>query len=112
MTCSKCGSEMHREYVYKGIWAFSCLYCGNIIYPGFPKRTGDLEECKICGTAMEGESGGKKVCRECHPPHHDSLKPKPKREFLCVCGKLFTRTGNQRYCSDECTERERKKRRS
>jgi hypothetical protein len=97
MICDKCGSGMHQEYV-DYVESFSCIMCGNIIYPGFPKRIGTFKDCEACGKTFEGTGILCIVCR-------------PKRKTLCVCGILFFKKGNQRYCSKKCTTDERKKRR-
>jgi hypothetical protein len=98
MECKKCKFPMHQE-LNDGVYAFACLMCGNMEYPGFPKRIGTVKECEHCGEEFEGTD---KLCNKC----------KPKLQSLCVCGNQFDKVGNKRYCSDECTASERKKRRS
>jgi hypothetical protein len=98
MECDKCGHGMHREYI-NYVESYGCLMCGNVIYPGFPKRIGTLKDCEGCGKTFEGTETLCMMCR-------------PKRKTLCVCGTLFFKKGNQRYCSPVCTASERKKRRN
>lgn len=46
MECEKCGYQwMHRDDDRKhNIEAFSCLVCGNRLYPGYPRRCVGYEQ--------------------------------------------------------------------
>jgi hypothetical protein len=46
MECGKCGFKwMHRDYDSRhSIEAYTCLICGNRLYPGYPKRYGRTEQ--------------------------------------------------------------------
>lgn len=97
--CDKCHNGMIAQQ-YKGVKYFGCIFCGNVIYPGMPKRVGDMGECRNCGELYKGLDGG--ICKNCLP----------KDQKLCICGILFTPSrGQKKYHSKECANNERNKRR-
>lgn len=97
MKCNKCGNNMYAE-TYKNVFQFSCLICGNVEYPGFPKRSGERRECIKCGAEFEGRVNSN-YCSGCVP----------KQQKLCACGMWFTPTqGNQKYHDKECAKYQRK----
>jgi len=77
--------EKDRDVTY-----YTCLICGNKVFPGFPKRSGTAT-CKSCGKEYTGglDSG---FCLKCVP-----RKPK-----LCVCGELFFPKKGQKYHTKAC----------
>lgn len=65
MTCNKCSGLMTEQSTF-GIISFVCIFCGNCIYPAFPKRPAPANICDTCGEEfLPYKNYAQKYCPAC-----------------------------------------------
>ena len=65
MTCNKCGGQMTEQSTF-GVKSYVCIFCGNCVYPAFPKRPAPTNTCDACGEDIEkNKNYPVKYCPKC-----------------------------------------------